>query len=75
MEVYIDDILVKSVRENVLEECFEILNKYQMKLNLAKFSFGVSSEKFLGYLVTHKGIEAYPNQLHTLHEIPSPRNR
>ena len=56
MEVYIDDMLDKSLRENDhvghLEECVEVLNKYQMKLNRTKCSFGVSSGKFLGYLFT-----------------------
>ena len=40
MEVYIDDMLVKSLRENDhiehLEECFKVLNMYQMKLNPTK---------------------------------------
>ena len=70
IEVYIDDMLVKSLRENDhiehLEECFKVLNKYQMKLNPTKCSFGVLSGKFLGYLVTQRGIEANPDQLHAL---------
>ena len=53
IEVYIDDMLVKSLRENDhvehLEEYFKVLNKYQMKLNPTKCSFGASSGKFLEY--------------------------
>jgi len=47
MEVYIDDMLVKSLKKEDhiqhLKECFEILNRYQMKLNPAKCTFGVPS--------------------------------
>lgn len=79
MEVKIDEMLVKSLRDTDyiwhLKECFEILIKHQMKLNKTKWSFWVSSEKFPGYLVTHMGIEANPNKLHALRELPSPRNR
>lgn len=45
-----------------------------MKLNPAKFSFGVSSGKFVGYIVTQRGIEANPEQIRAIHVIPSPRN-
>ncbi|KAG7588683.1 Integrase catalytic core [Arabidopsis suecica] len=73
MEVYIDDMLVKSLKKEDhikhLEECFEILNQYQMKLNPAKCTFGVPSGEFLGYIVTKRGIEANPNSL-SKHAIP-----
>ena len=62
MEVYIDDMLVKSLEAedhlSHLQQAFSALRKYNMKLNPAKCSFGVSSDKFLGYIVTHRGIEA-----------------
>ncbi|KAG7579052.1 Reverse transcriptase domain [Arabidopsis thaliana x Arabidopsis arenosa] len=78
MEVYIDDMLVKSVKKEDhikhLEECFEILNQYQMKLNPAKCSFGVPSGEFLGYIVTKRGIEANPNQINAFLNMPSPKN-
>ena len=52
MEVYIDDMLVKLLKAKLhirhLKESFQILKKYQMKLNLAKCAFGVSLGKFLG---------------------------
>jgi len=67
MEVYIDDMLVKSLKKEDhvkhLEECFAILNQYQMKLNLAKCTFGVPSREFLGYIVTKRGIEANQTKL------------
>ncbi|KAG7532870.1 Ribonuclease H domain [Arabidopsis thaliana x Arabidopsis arenosa] len=78
MEVYIDDMLVKSLRKEDhikhLEECFEILNRYQMKLNPAKCTFGVPSGEFLGYIVTKRGIEANPNQINAFLNMPSPKN-
>ncbi|XP_019096313.1 PREDICTED: uncharacterized protein LOC104767301 [Camelina sativa] len=78
MEVYIDDMLVKSTQavDHVLHlaQCFEVLNRYNMKLNPAKCSFGVTSGEFLGYLVTKRGIEANPKQISALTNLPSPRN-
>ncbi|KAG7529614.1 Ribonuclease H domain, partial [Arabidopsis suecica] len=78
MEVYIDDMLVKSLKKEDhvkhLEECFAILDQYQMKLNLGKCTFGVPSGEFLGYIVTKLGIEANPNQINAFLNIPSPRN-
>ncbi|XP_056858128.1 uncharacterized protein LOC130507431 [Raphanus sativus] len=78
MEVYIDDMLVKSLRADDhlahLKECFAILNKYGMKLNPAKCTFGVSSGEFLGYIVTQRGIEANPKQISAVLNLHSPRN-
>ncbi|KAJ9546290.1 hypothetical protein OSB04_018833 [Centaurea solstitialis] len=78
MEVYIDDMLVKSERsiDHVahLKQSFDILRQYKMKLNPTKCSFGVRAGKFLGYLVTQQGIEASPEQVKAITEIQSPRN-
>ena len=67
MEVYIDDMLVKSLvaQQHIdhLRQSFDVLDKYGMKLNPTKCSFGVSSGKFLGYLVTQRGVEANPDQI------------
>ena len=56
MEVYIDDMLVKSKErpdhEKHLQETFELLRRYGMKLNPLKCAFGVSSGKFLDFMVT-----------------------
>ena len=55
-EVYVDDMLVKSKEEgghlDDLEEMLKTLRKYQMKLNPSKCAFGVSSGKFLGFMVS-----------------------
>ena len=61
VEVYIDDMVVKSklVSEHLvdLSNIFEILRRHKLRLNASKCSFGVGSGKFLGYMVTHRGIE------------------
>jgi hypothetical protein len=66
MEVYVDDMLVKSTEliahVNDLREAFKTLKQYGMKLNPAKCTFGVSSGKFLGYMVSSRGIEANPEK-------------
>ena len=78
MEVYIDDMLVKSLEAedhiSHLQEAFSTLRRYNMKLNPAKCSFDISSGKFLGYIVTHRGIKANPKQIKAIHSFPSPRN-
>ena len=62
MEVYVDDMLVKSNKEPAhlddLKETFTTLRQYQMKLNPSKCIFGVASGKFLGFMVSQRGIEA-----------------
>ena len=58
MEVYIDGMLVKSVKAELhvanLAESFQVLKNYNMKLNPTKCAFGVSAEKFLGFISTPK---------------------
>ncbi|CAA0810116.1 Unknown protein, partial [Striga hermonthica] len=76
MEVYVDDMLVKSKEEldhvRDLKETFLTLRRYGMKLNPAKCSFGVRSGKFLGYLVTRRGIEVNPEKLRAVIEMQPP---
>ena len=56
MEVYVDDMLVKSKEDSTyldeLQETFIILKKYQMKLNPSKCAFGVALRKFLRFIVS-----------------------
>ena len=65
IEVYIDDMVVKSKVEsehiNDLRAIFKILRRHKLRLNAAKCSFGMGSDKFLGYMVTHHGIEVDPD--------------
>ncbi|CAL9006556.1 unnamed protein product, partial [Prunus brigantina] len=76
MEVYMDDMLVKAPRRadhlKNLTEAFSLLRQYRMKLNPSKCTFGVSSGRFLGYLVTQRGIEAHPRQIKAILEMKSP---
>ena len=71
MEVYIDDMLVKSTTAH-LSEAFQILRKYNMKLNPARCAFGVSATKFLGFIVNHRGIEANPDKIKAVLDMPPP---
>ena len=61
VEVYIDDMVVKSKKElghiNDLREVFEVLRRHKLRLNANKCAFGVGASKFLGYIITHQGIE------------------
>ena len=57
-----------------LEEIFNQLRKYQMKLNPSKCAFGVNGGKFLGFMLTNRGIEANPDQCRAILEMNSPRS-
>ena len=61
VEVYVDDMLVKRQDEEIhlddQQETFDTLRQYNMKLNPSKCAFEVSSGKFLGFMVSHRGIE------------------
>ena len=78
IEVYIDDMVVKSkvTSEHVkdLEVIFSILREHKLRLNASKCSFGVGSRKFLGYMVTHRGIEVSPDQIKAINSLQAPRN-
>ena len=75
VEVYVNDMLVKSKEEenhlDDLKETFNTLRQYSMKLNPAKCAYGVSSEKFLGFMVSQRGIEANPEKVRAILEIAS----
>ena len=78
IEIYIDDMVVKSkmILEHLgdLRAIFEVLRNYKLRLNASKCSFGVGSDKFLGYMVTHRGIEVNPDQIKAINNLRSPRN-
>ena len=79
MEVYIDDMLVKSKERPDhtmhLQESFDLLRAYNMKLNPLKCAFGVNTDRFLGFMVTQRGIEENPAQLKVILESPAPISR
>ena len=78
IEVYVDNMVVKSKVEsehvNDLGSIFEVLRKHKLRLNASKCSFGVSSGKFLGYMVTHLEIEINPDQIKAINNLQPPRN-
>ena len=57
-----------------LGDIFEILRKHKLHLNASKCSFGVGSDKFLCYMVTHRGIEVNPDQVKAINSLQPPRN-
>ncbi|CAL8995965.1 unnamed protein product [Prunus brigantina] len=79
MEVYVDDMLVKSRTagghlEN-LALMFGILKDYRMRLNPTKCAFGVSSGKFLGFMISQRGIEANPEKIKVILNMETPKTQ
>ncbi|XP_059649894.1 uncharacterized protein LOC132295604 [Cornus florida] len=78
VEAYIDDMVVKSVKKEDhpkhLQEVFNTLKKYNIKLNPSKCSFAVSSGQFLGHIVNKRGIEVSPAQAKALIQNQEPKN-
>ena len=78
IEVYIDDMVVKSkiVSKHIgdLTNIFKILRGHKLRLNASKCSFRVGSRKFLGYMVTHRGIEVNPDQVRAINSLQPPWN-
>ena len=64
MEDYVNDIVVKSKTRTghlqVLEQVFKRCREYKLRMNPMKCAFGVSTGKFLGFLVHHRGISVDP---------------
>ena len=77
VKAYVDDMFVKSKEEkdhlDDLKETFNTLRQYKMKLNLSKCAFRVSSGKFLGFIVSQRGIEANPEKVRAILEMSLPR--
>nr|GEY05338.1 reverse transcriptase domain-containing protein [Tanacetum cinerariifolium] len=77
IEVYVDDLVVKSHTEDEMvrdiEETFRTLRKVNMKLNPKKCSFGLAKGVFLGYVITPEGIKPCPDKTATVRQLPSPR--
>ena len=65
MKIYIDDMLIKSKERSDhaahLHKVFDILGFYDMKLNPAKCAFEISAGRFLGFMMTQRGIEGNPS--------------
>ena len=73
-----DDMLVKSAKEaqhiNDLQETFDMLRWYNMKLNVSKCTFKVSLGNFLGFMVSQRVIEANPNKIQAILSMEAPKN-
>jgi len=73
VQVYVDDMLVKSPHKDDhlgdLRETFDTLRLYNMKLNLGKCAFGVMTGKFLGFMVSQRGIEVNPEKVRAIIEL------
>ncbi|CAL2238685.1 unnamed protein product [Prunus armeniaca] len=77
MEVYVDDMLVKSCTTaqhiSNLFTMFAILKQYKMRLNPMKCAFGVTSGKFLGFMISQRGIEANPEKIKAILDMTVPK--
>ena len=79
IEVYVDDMIAKS-KENeshtdTLRKLFERLRKFQLKLNPAKCTFGATSGKLLGFIVSERGIEVDPDKVKAIQNLLPPRTQ
>nr|KYP49854.1 Transposon Ty3-G Gag-Pol polyprotein [Cajanus cajan] len=78
MEVYVDDMVVKSsdvpIHVNDLTDVFQALRRHQMRLNPEKCVFGVSGGKFLGFMLSSRGIEANQDKCQAILDMKSPNN-
>jgi len=78
VEVYVDDIAIKSDScdqyVKYLEKVFKTLRRTSMRLNPEKCAFDVKGGKFLGFMLTHRGIEANSDKCRAITEMRSPQN-
>jgi hypothetical protein len=76
IQVYIDDVVITIRKEESLisdlTETFDNLNRYKIKLNPTKCSFGVSAGQLLGFLVSARGIEANPEKIQAILTMAKP---
>ena len=77
--MYIDDSIVKSKTEEEiiidLHQTFGNMRKYKMKLNPRKCVFGIKFGKFLGYLVSQRGIDANPEKVQEVIDLEQPQKQ
>lgn len=73
MEIYIDDMLINNlISKNYiddLEEAFTTMHKYQMKLNPMKYVFGVTSDKFLGFMASQWVVKTNLENIHVVSQM------
>lgn len=78
IEVYVDDTIVKAETNEAhldnLSKVFQLLKEHNLRLNPDKCSFGVQAGEFLGYVLTHRGIEANPVKCRAIIDMKSPKD-
>jgi uncharacterized protein YehS (DUF1456 family) len=78
VQCYVDDLVVKTrkIEEHIrdLRIVFNRVRKYQLKMNPLKCAFGVTSEKFLGFIIRHRGIEVDQSKIDAIQRMPEPKN-
>nr|XP_025678495.1 uncharacterized protein LOC112778389 [Arachis hypogaea] len=78
LEVYIDDMLAKTDSDEQLisdlKAVTDTLRRHQMRLNPTKCAFGMEAGKFLGFMITQRGVEANPEKCRAVLETTSPKN-
>jgi hypothetical protein len=76
VEVYIDDIIVKSAEFSShiadLRKAFDKMRQYGLKMNPPKCAFGVSASKFLGFIIHEHGIEIDPDRIKSIRNVGPP---
>ena len=77
IEVYVDDMIAKSKANEghttILQKLFIWLRKYQLKLNPSKCTFGETSRKLLGFIVSEERIKVDPNKMKAIREMSFPK--
>ncbi|XP_022849947.1 uncharacterized protein LOC111372035 [Olea europaea var. sylvestris] len=79
VEVYVDDMVVKSARANdhvaYLQKVFDVARQSRLRFNPEKCVFGTAGGKFLGFMITQRGIEVNPDKIRAILEMKSPTSR
>lgn len=77
VEVYVDDMIIKSKDEEAhaadVRKVFKVLQKYRLKLNSQKCTFEVRGGKFMGYMISEKGIKASPGKIQAIINMKPPQ--
>ena len=78
VQCYVDDLVVKTkkIGDHLqdLRIIFNRLRKYQFKMNPLKCAFGITSGKFLGFIIRHRGIEVDQSKIDAIQRMPKPKN-
>ncbi|XP_075649665.1 uncharacterized protein LOC142620132 [Castanea sativa] len=79
VEVYVDDVIVKSKNRGdhmlALRKFFERIKHYKLQLNPKKCTFGVTSGKLLGFMVSNRGMDVDPEKVKAITEMKSPKTK